>query len=545
MSSTKKSNKSRVSTTKESAPKPTAAHPSWTDMIKACIIDHPEEARSGVSRPQIKKYVETKYKLQIGAAQTSQLNRAIASGAEKRTFFLPKGPSGKVKLPPKRSAESTAAKENKPAAKLVAKPKTKITSATKAKTAAAKTAAGKKTMAKLTSKPTTSVKKAPTKAKRVTAKRTSSVKRPAKRATSGNTRAKTAANKPRTPAKKVTKTSTKKFQKRKELLASGPKFCQQSGETWLRFNHLPYEIEPSLLAIAMSIQKKMDKRKRNSEESEAGQSNVRPDAKKIKPASVLESGRRPAQSAPSPLKLSSKAQTASICGKDLNTSSPKAGALKSRLVEQEVSKDTTDKKNISSDSRFAALRIRKLVPPRPFPTVPTSVSATGPQSAHTEGKNRICITRRTPLGAYLRRCKDVILKDGYKTLHLHALGAAIPHLSRLAISLPPILPFPPDEIHTEVLTGTAELQDEIIPDDEDEDITLRTRGKSTMSIVIKIGDGEQSRGHVKNVKNIGKSKSKRRGQLRQDNVAERMKTGEARIKEFVFQEADLDDDIDI
>ena len=57
-------------------------------------------------------------------------------------------------------------------------------------------------------------------------------------------------------------------------------------------------------------------------------------------------------------------------------------------------------------------KVRKLAPPRPFPTVPASVSATGPRSAHTEGKNYICITRRTELGAYLRRCKDVFLKDG-------------------------------------------------------------------------------------------------------------------------------------
>ncbi|OBZ75106.1 hypothetical protein A0H81_04850 [Grifola frondosa] len=122
-----------------------------------------------------------------------------------------------------------------------------------------------------------------------------------------------------------------------------------------------------------------------------------------------------------------------------------------------------------------AHKIRKLAPPRPFPTVPTSVSATGPRSAHTEGKNYICITRRTNLGAYLRRCKDVFMKDGYKTLHLSAMGAAIPHLMQLALSLPPILPFPQDEIHTEVLTGTVEVQDEVIPEDEDEDITYRTR----------------------------------------------------------------------
>ncbi|KAJ3524749.1 hypothetical protein NM688_g8510 [Phlebia brevispora] len=132
---------------------------------------------------------------------------------------------------------------------------------------------------------------------------------------------------------------------------------------------------------------------------------------------------------------------------------------------------------------------RKLAPPRPFPTVPTSVSATGPRSAHVEGKNYICITRKTPLGAYLRRCKDMVLKDGHKTLHLSAMGAAIPHLMQLAVSLPEILPHGPEEIHTEVLTGSVDLQDEVIPEDEEEDISYRTRGKSTVSVVITIGDG--------------------------------------------------------
>ncbi|KAI9059717.1 hypothetical protein FKP32DRAFT_1579193 [Trametes sanguinea] len=141
----------------------------------------------------------------------------------------------------------------------------------------------------------------------------------------------------------------------------------------------------------------------------------------------------------------------------------------------------------------AGHKVRKLVPPRPFPTVPTSVSATGPRSAHTEGKNYICVTRRTELGAYLRRCKDVFLKDGYKTLHLSAMGAAIPHLMQLALSLPPILPYPQDEIHTEVTTGTVEVQDELIPDDEDEDVSYRTRGKSTVSVVIRVGDGVDER----------------------------------------------------
>ena len=69
------------------------------------------------------------------------------------------------------------------------------------------------------------------------------------------------------------------------------------------------------------------------------------------------------------------------------------------------------------------------------------------------------------------------------------MGAAIPHLMQLALSLPPILPYSPDEIHTEVLTGTVHVQDELHPEDEDEDISYRTRGKSTINIVIKIGDG--------------------------------------------------------
>ncbi|KZP32594.1 hypothetical protein FIBSPDRAFT_925085 [Athelia psychrophila] len=148
--------------------------------------------------------------------------------------------------------------------------------------------------------------------------------------------------------------------------------------------------------------------------------------------------------------------------------------------------------------------IKKLVPPRPFPTVPTSESATGPRSSHKEGKNYICITRKTPLAAYLRRCEDIVLTDGYKSLHLSAMGAAIPHLAMLAVSLPPILPFPADEIHTEILTGSVDVLDEVIPQDEDEDITYQTRSKSTLSVVIKIGSGEQE--ETANTSKKGKGK---------------------------------------
>lgn len=56
-------------------------------------------------------------------------------------------------------------------------------------------------------------------------------------------------------------------------------------------------------------------------------------------------------------------------------------------------------------------------------------------------------------------------------------------------SLPEVLPFSPEEIRTEILTGTVDVQDELHPDDEDEDITYRTRAKSSLSVVIIIGDG--------------------------------------------------------
>lgn len=131
---------------------------------------------------------------------------------------------------------------------------------------------------------------------------------------------------------------------------------------------------------------------------------------------------------------------------------------------------------------------------------------------------------------FLRRC---LIR--YKTLYLHAMGAAIPHLSRLAVSLPSILPFPASDIQTEVWTGTAELQDEIIPDDEDEDITLRTRGKSTMSVIIKIEGGDEEE-----EERPGKSSKKKKGKY----TSESKKSGanQPRPEPLVFTENDLGSD---
>jgi len=198
--------------------RPAATHPTWVDMIKECIAVNKDDARHGVSRPQIKKYVETEYKLEIGAAQNTQLSKALSTGTDKGIFVLPKGPSGRVKLAPKaKSAESSATKENKPAAKpkaITAKPKSgktataKVTS-TKSRTTVTKPAATKKTP---TSK-TAAAKKLPApkkalagKAKATTAKKaTTTTKRgAAKKTVTGTTapaKAKAAARK--APAKRT------------------------------------------------------------------------------------------------------------------------------------------------------------------------------------------------------------------------------------------------------------------------------------------------------------------------------------------------------
>ena len=93
------------------------------------ITQHREDARSGVSRGAIKKaslaeygcirvidvslqYAEEKYKLDMSSASNlHQLNLALTRGAEKETFVFPKGPSGKVKLAPKRPRTPADTKE--------------------------------------------------------------------------------------------------------------------------------------------------------------------------------------------------------------------------------------------------------------------------------------------------------------------------------------------------------------------------------------------------------------------------------------------------
>ena len=62
-----------------------------------------------------------------------------------------------------------------------------------------------------------------------------------------------------------------------------------------------------------------------------------------------------------------------------------------------------------SGNRKEKFTRRKLAPKRPFPSVARSVNASGPKSSHHEGANLICVSRKTPLARYLKRCKELLI----------------------------------------------------------------------------------------------------------------------------------------
>ncbi|EJT48070.1 histone H1 [Trichosporon asahii var. asahii CBS 8904] len=138
--------------------KKASSHPTFLDMIQEAILAHPEDARSGVSRPTIKKFLATKYNIDLSSASNiNNLSNAIKRGADKGVLLLPKGVSGKIKVAAK--AKKAAGKENEAPKKEAKKPA--------AKKPAAKKAAPKKTATKATTKKatTTTKKTAATKAK--------------------------------------------------------------------------------------------------------------------------------------------------------------------------------------------------------------------------------------------------------------------------------------------------------------------------------------------------------------------------------------------
>ena len=73
------------------------------------------------------------------------------------------------------------------------------------------------------------------------------------------------------------------------------------------------------------------------------------------------------------------------------------------------------------------------------------------------------------------------------------MGAAISHLLTLVVSLPAVLPYPREEIRTEITTDTMEVNDEMFPTNDDEDFSLRTRNVSSVCVKLTIGDGVDDR----------------------------------------------------
>jgi ribonuclease P/MRP protein subunit RPP20 len=129
----------------------------------------------------------------------------------------------------------------------------------------------------------------------------------------------------------------------------------------------------------------------------------------------------------------------------------------------------------------------------------------------------------------------------YKTLHLSALGAAIPLLTTLTTSLSSILPFATDQIRFEYKTGTVQVQDELIPEAEEDDVVYETRGKSNLTVTIHVDGGD---GDVVLVPKRSKKVSTKRDVSRSSKT--KVNTGSAVTKpalpqEVVFQEPDQDD----
>ena len=174
-------------TTKKTATKKPADHPTFAVMIAAAIAELKE--RKGSSRQAIEKYIAANYK--VGPKYTGPLKQALKKGVEKGTFVQTKGvgASGSFRIAKPEPVKKPAVK--KPAAK-------KTTTKKVTKKAPAKKVPAKKTATKKPAAKKAATKKAP-------AKKTASPKKkaPAKKAAGKVT--KKAAPKKKPAAKKTAK----------------------------------------------------------------------------------------------------------------------------------------------------------------------------------------------------------------------------------------------------------------------------------------------------------------------------------------------------
>ncbi|KAI6123246.1 hypothetical protein EDD16DRAFT_1567846 [Pisolithus croceorrhizus] len=204
------------------------------------------------------------------------------------------------------------------------------------------------------------------------------------------------------------------------------------------------------------------------------------------------------------------------------------------------------------------LRIQKLAPPHPYPTVPLARSATGPRSTSTRPSPDeplcICVTRKTSLPVYIRRCTTAFLRDGAREVRLSAMGAAIPHLALLVGSLTTegILPFAQDELKVEVYTGSEGVVDEVLSNSESESESdekiedtpkeeFRKRTKSTMHVVIRHENGNAIPAKAKNTRTLANRSNWRRKRKGKVSAEEREKSDVDAPQRIVIQEPEQED----
>ncbi|WVO19706.1 uncharacterized protein IAS62_000996 [Cryptococcus decagattii] len=139
-------------------PRKATTHPTFLSMIQECISQNKGDARKGVSRPTIKKFLADKYKLDMSSpANISNLSNAIKRGALKGQLTLPSGIAGRVKAGTKKSAigKENVAPKKAIFAKKAASNETRKHAPKKASTAnaAVKAVPAKKPAAKKTAHP--------------------------------------------------------------------------------------------------------------------------------------------------------------------------------------------------------------------------------------------------------------------------------------------------------------------------------------------------------------------------------------------------------
>jgi hypothetical protein len=117
------------------------------------------------------------------------------------------------------------------------------------------------------------------------------------------------------------------------------------------------------------------------------------------------------------------------------------------------------------------------------------------------------------------------------------MGAAIPLLLQLSCALPAILPYAKNEITSEVLTGTCEVQDEVQPKDDDEDTNIQSRFKSTLQIILTIGDGKFEGDTTGPARRTAKPKASNKHQ------AQKGKEKATSLQQQVFLEPEQEDDL--